>query len=1165
MKNNRLQEKPDAFSAADYFNALEKLSKEPPSESVYMALYALMGQLCEDMSDGKTFSNLFSRLSYVAHRAGISAGDELRLQTLRRKCHHLEEEQLTPESVGCDIRLMTDFVAAVLHRHPPLSLLSALPLKPEGTQHTRIGNRYLCIGVTVKKWDEQYITTETEYGQDEIKINYAKGGFDGDLTYLKELLYEGLALNLLKVHVGEDGTLIPQTVVVMPDYLIDVSALSQCFKEYGHDARNFILNRLNKVVDNPYTVLGNLVGDFLDDLVTARREGKDLSYRDAVVRAFRRHPLMFAFVDLNSRFSFHDEAKAQFLNLKNLVNNALEKQYGFDLKKGLLEPTFVCPALGISGRMDYLQSDYSKVIEQKSGKRGGIMQNRHREPHFVQMMLYRAILEYNNLSAQDDTESFLLYSRYADGLMQEQTLVTLLREAVKLRNEIVTQELFCARKGPASILKDLTPEKLAPDANGHFWENYLRPGLEEMLRPFSTKNFGLSDADKARQELCLAYFYRQYAFVQREQLMSRLSTPSNAGRGQNDLWNLPAPLRRSLGGLYMNLKVAELRPEDDDAGGAVETVVLNMPDSDDGFQSNFREGDAVILYSYDTSLPDVRRQSLMRGRLAAQNAQSLTVKLNHPQSNAAVFGKGEKHFAIEHDYIESGFNNLFSGLYKFLCGDAERQDLILGRRAPRIGPTPELTNDYGDLNELIKKERAAEEIFFVIGPPGSGKTSCALRGMVLEEICSRPDTRLLLTAYTNRAVDELCGMLEKIQTDHPALPAGYLRIGSEFNTAPEYRKHLLTSRAKSLKSVEEIRSLVKQSRILVGTTATLSGQDALLRHLHFDVAFVDEASQLLEPQLLSLLFSRTETDGKLIPTIRKWVLVGDQKQLPAVVVQPARASAVKEPALLAIGLTDCRHSLFERLLGLQQRNGRTALYHLLNKQGRMHPDIFGFVNGKFYNQKLTAVGLPHQRNTLHDIYPHADTDCKDRLGHILATHRQVFLNITPQEEQIGTAIENPAEAQLTARCIASIARLQAAEGRTLHTQDVGIIVPYRIQIAALRRAIEAQGFNTENLCIDTVERFQGSQRDFIFYDLTVKQVFQLGFLTATTYLEQSDNAKPYLVDRKMIVALTRARKQLVIIGNARLLSKAPLYRDLIESFRQSGDYFDMDSDIRHTD
>lgn len=1164
MKNNRLQEPPNALGATDYFDALEKLAKEQPSEAVYMALYVLMGQLCEDLSDGKTFSNLFSRLSYVAHRAGIRPADEQKLQTLRRKCHHLEEQQLTSESVGCDIRLMTDFVAIALHRRPPLSLLSALPMQPEGMQHEPIKDRYLCLGVTVKNWDEQYITAETEDGRDEIKINYAEGGFDGDLTYLKELLYEGLTLNLLKTHVGEDGALLPQTVVVMPDYLVDVSTLSQCFKDYGHDARNFIINRLNKVVDNPYTVLGNLVGDFLDDLVTARREGKDLSYRDAVIRAFQHHPLMFAFVDLNSRFNFHNEAKAQFQNLKNLVNSALEQQYGFDLKKGLLEPSFVCPALGISGRMDYLQSDYSKVIEQKSGKRGGILQNQHREPHFVQMMLYRAILEYNGLSAQDNIESFLLYSRYPDGFMQEQTYVTLLREAIKLRNEIVVQELLCANKGPAPILQNLTPEKLAPGAKGKFWENYLRPELEETLRPFSSKNNGIQNVDKTLQELCLAYFYRQYAFVQREQLMSHLSTPTNAGRGQNDLWNIPAPLRRSLGGLYMNLKVAELRSEDDDSDGAVETVILNIPDTDDGFQSNFREGDAVILYSYDTSLPDVRRQSLMRGRLAKQNAQSLTVKLNHPQSNTAVFGKGEKHFAIEHDYVESGFGNLFSGLYKFLCGDADRQDLLLDRRPPRTGPAPALTNDYGDLNELIEKERAAEELFFVIGPPGSGKTSCALRGMVLEELRSRPDTRLLLTAYTNRAVDELCGMLEKIQTDYPTLLTDYLRIGSELSTAPEYRKHLLTSRAKNLNRVEDIRGLVKHCRILVGTTATLSGQETLLGHLHFDVAFVDEASQLLEPQLLPLFFSRTEKDGKLLSTVRKWVLVGDQKQLPAVVVQPVSASAVKEPALLKIGLTDCRHSLFERLLGLQQRHGRTALYHLLNKQGRMHPDIFGFVNGRFYNKQLTAVGLPHQRGTLHDIYPHAEAHSNDLLSHILATHRQLFLNIAPHEEQTGTGIENPAEARLTARCIASIARLQAAEGRTLRMQDVGIIVPYRIQIAALRRAIEAQGFDTENLCIDTVERFQGSQRDFIFYDLTVKQVFQLGFLTATTYLEQSDNAEPYLVDRKMNVALTRARQQLVIIGHAPLLSKAPLYRALIETFQQSGDFFDMDNDIGRT-
>lgn len=69
-----------------------------------------------------------------------------------------------------------------------------------------------------------------------------------------------------------------------------------------------------------------------------------------------------------------------------------------------------------------------------------------------------------------------------------------------------------------------------------------------------------------------------------------------------------------------------------------------------------------------------------------------------------------------------------------------------------------MNGEYGRFNELIRKEKQAKDYFLLVGPPGTGKTSCALRYMV-EEALSEPDTSILLLSYTNRAVDEICGML----------------------------------------------------------------------------------------------------------------------------------------------------------------------------------------------------------------------------------------------------------------------------------------------------------------------------------------------------------------------------------------------------------------------
>ena len=68
----------------------------------------------------------------------------------------------------------------------------------------------------------------------------------------------------------------------------------------------------------------------------------------------------------------------------------------------------------------------------------------------------------------------------------------------------------------------------------------------------------------------------------------------------------------------------------------------------------------------------------------------------------------------------------------------------------------------------------------------------------------------------------------------------------------------------------------------MGTVAAISGKPELFRLKHFDVAIIDEATQILEPQLLGILCARGE-DGK--DAIDKFVLIGDHKQLPAVVQQ----------------------------------------------------------------------------------------------------------------------------------------------------------------------------------------------------------------------------------------------------------------------------------------
>ena len=93
----------------------------------------------------------------------------------------------------------------------------------------------------------------------------------------------------------------------------------------------------------------------------------------------------------------------------------------------------------------------------------------------------------------------------------------------------------------------------------------------------------------------------------------------------------------------------------------------------------------------------------------------------------------------------------------------------------------------------------------------------------------------------------------------------------------------------------------------------------------------------------------------------------------------------------------------------------------------------------------------------------------------------------------------------------------------------------------------------EDICIDTVERYQGSQRRYIIYGFTVQKDYQLDFLTSSTFLDWDGT----LVDRKLNVALTRAEEHLIIVGNPDILAQVDVFNRLIAFFRERQCYMDV--------
>ena len=138
---------------------------------------------------------------------------------------------------------------------------------------------------------------------------------------------------------------------------------------------------------------------------------------------------------------------------------------------------------------------------------------------------------------------------------------------------------------------------------------------------------------------------------------------------------------------------------------------------------------------------------------------------------------------------------------------------------------------------------------------------------------------------------------------------------------------------------------------------------------------------------------------------------------------------------------------------------------------------------------------------------------------------------------------------------ATVERIYSLERESFDAQKtVGIIVPYRNQIAAVRKLLDKYNISAlHDIAIDTVERFQGSQRRYIVYGFTVQKYYQLNFLTDSVF-EDTDHT---LVDRKLNVAMTRAEEHLIMIGNAALLENVPTFERLIEFIKGKESYLDI--------
>ncbi|MFB7335377.1 AAA domain-containing protein [Streptomyces adustus] len=302
--------------------------------------------------------------------------------------------------------------------------------------------------------------------------------------------------------------------------------------------------------------------------------------------------------------------------------------------------------------------------------------------------------------------------------------------------------------------------------------------------------------------------------------------------------------------------------------------------------------------------------------------------------------------------------------------------------------------------------------------------------------------------------------------------------------------------------------LIRYAHVVAATCIGVASRPELTG-LGFDLAVVDEAGQIAVPDLL-------------VPLVRarRAVLVGDHRQLPPYLDAEAgdRAGRRADPAVTALLATSALEMLQPHLPG-------SAVVSLTN-QRRMPSAVADFVSGAFYEGRLRTPGpdLPHDALLFRAPMVFVDTSR-------LPDGRRFEQDAGDPSGGARTGYVNPAEAHL----LTLLAAHYAARG-----EEWAVIVPYAAQAALIGTALTRRTGRAEHVGqnLGTVDSFQGGERDVILYGFTRSNpAGRVGFLDEL---------------RRANVAFTRARRQLVLVGDLSTLTRAgdPGFRDLARSLRE---------------
>ena len=422
----------------------------PHYQAVYQPLNHIFQVCINEWTNlpGIHFGGTFAKTDYLLkeYHADMRLRQHVNEARVRLRKHHtLDNEELESHHLY-DAQALCQLVTLVTGATIPPQLKVLLPSERHTKQELPL-TEYL--RVIVDDFDEHflYVRADCTY-TDIIQVCYTGGKhnvhYPYDWSYIAQYIQKGTQLNIIHP-IEKNGVLYPELIIIEPDCLMDISAIAACFETYGAHPYIHLINKFKPVHASSAIMMGHLAGQLLDEALYHVHD--DIPYKESLTQFFKTHTQQLLTAELAA--DFHQEAQKQKNNIHKALHSTLPQllknsKIAFDETEIIVEPSFYSEMLGLQGRMDFLQLDYKMLIEHKAGK-GGWPQYDAETPvqqqkHYVQLLLYTLLIRYNYKTQykQNNHElySFLLYSKYRNGLIALGFSPELVFEAIKIRNQL---------------------------------------------------------------------------------------------------------------------------------------------------------------------------------------------------------------------------------------------------------------------------------------------------------------------------------------------------------------------------------------------------------------------------------------------------------------------------------------------------------------------------------------------------------------------------------------------------------------------------------------------------------------------------------------------------------------------------------------------------------